>query len=79
MNEVPHSELEKWHYQAVRDNPQYQLEGMMNVLYEEMMMAMPVSNTHAVEERLDALENKEVVEIHRHYHTPYKKEQSKYD
>ena len=38
--EISHSELEKDHYQALK-NPAYQIEGMIDVLREEMMMNMP--------------------------------------
>ena len=72
MTEISHAELEKHHYQALK-NPQYQLEGMMDVLYEEMMMAMPVRGD--LEDRLEALESKEIIEVHRHIHVPYKKGQ----
>ena len=78
MPEISHAELQKYHYEAVRDNPQYRMEGMMSVLYEEMMMAMPTGRSD-IEERLDALENKEVIEVHRHIHVPYKKGAKKYD
>ena len=40
MNEKSHAEMEKYHYQALK-NPQYQLEGMMDVLREELMMSLP--------------------------------------
>ena len=36
-----HAELQQYHYQALK-NSAYQVEGMMNVLYEEMMMNMSV-------------------------------------
>jgi hypothetical protein len=38
---VPHSELESSHYKAILQNQAYQMEGMMDVLREEMMMNMP--------------------------------------
>uniref|UniRef100_A0A6M3KWQ3 Uncharacterized protein n=1 Tax=viral metagenome TaxID=1070528 RepID=A0A6M3KWQ3_9ZZZZ len=36
-----HAELEKFHYQAVRDNPMYVLDGMASVIREELAMQMP--------------------------------------
>lgn len=41
MREIPHAEMEKWHYQALK-NPRYQMEGMMDVMREEMSMTMPL-------------------------------------
>ncbi len=43
MDEIGHAGLEQYHYKAIRDNPRYALEGLQDVLYEEMMMAMPLS------------------------------------
>ena len=36
-----HAELERYHYQAL-SNPLYRMEGMMDVIREEVMMNMPV-------------------------------------
>lgn len=40
IKEIPQAELQKWHYQALK-NPQYQMEGLFSVLQEELMMNMP--------------------------------------
>ena len=39
---TPHCSLEKDHYHEVRSNPMYVMEGMSDVLREEMMMNMPI-------------------------------------
>jgi len=39
--EESHGEMQRFHYEALK-NPEYANEGMMNVLYEELMMNMPV-------------------------------------
>lgn len=39
--EKSHGELQAEHYEAVKTNPMYRLEGMMDVLREELMMNMP--------------------------------------
>ena len=39
--EVSHAELEKYHYRAVKENVNYRLEGMMDVLREELSMSFP--------------------------------------
>lgn len=44
---TPHAELQKYHYQALK-NPAYQLEGMADVLREEMMMNIPVRQPEQV-------------------------------
>ena len=41
MMEVSHAELEKYHYRAVKENVSYRLEGMMDVLREELSMSFP--------------------------------------
>ena len=38
--EQSHAEMQSEHYQALK-NPQYRLDGMFDVLREEIMMAMP--------------------------------------
>ncbi len=40
--ELSHAEMQKYHYQALREDPMYRMEFMMDVLREEMMMNMPV-------------------------------------
>ena len=42
MTEKSHAEMEQYHYQAL-SHPEYQLEGTMSVMREEMFMAMPLS------------------------------------
>ena len=39
--EVPHGEMQKYHYQAL-SNPLYLIEGQLDVLREEIMMNMSV-------------------------------------
>ena len=39
--EVPQSELQKWHNEAVRDCPEYRLAGLVSVFLEEIAMNMP--------------------------------------
>lgn len=39
-----------WHNKALREHPEYQLEGMMDCLREEIGMAMPVYHTPEVTE-----------------------------
>ena len=41
MGELSHAELEQYHYRAL-SNPLYQVEGLVDVLREEIMMNMPV-------------------------------------
>ena len=40
MGEQTHAKMQSEHYQALK-NPQYRLDGMFDVLREEIMMAMP--------------------------------------
>ncbi len=42
MAEKTHAELERHHYNEVRNNPQYATEGMMDVRMEEFSMNMLV-------------------------------------
>ena len=42
MNEIPHCEMQKYHYEAIRTNPFYALACQLDVLREEMMLNMPV-------------------------------------
>ncbi len=39
---IPHSELESEHYQLVKNDPLYRMEGLLDVWREEMMMSLPV-------------------------------------
>jgi len=41
MPEKTHAEMEREHYEALT-NPPYRMEGRMDILYEEMMMAQPL-------------------------------------
>ena len=38
--EKSHAYLEQWHYKAVATNPLYRLEGMMDVLREDLSMSL---------------------------------------
>lgn len=40
MKIMSHAELEKYHYQAL-SNQHYQLEGMTDVIHEELLMSKP--------------------------------------
>lgn len=42
-----HAELEAEHYRAVRDNPEYRLDGMMDVRLEEMSYYLPYRDAHS--------------------------------
>jgi len=48
-----HAELEKYHYRAVRENPLYVLDGMMDV--EREWQAMNTQDTGDLEARLELL------------------------
>lgn len=50
--EMTHAELERHHYNEVRTNPQYAVEGMMDVRLEEFSMNMPICETELQEERV---------------------------
>lgn len=41
--ELTHAELERNHYQEVKENPLYVAEGMMDIRLEEFSMNMPIS------------------------------------
>ena len=41
MTEISHGELQKYHNQEVRDNPQYRMEGLLEARVEEMMANIP--------------------------------------
>ena len=41
LSELTHAEMQKWHYQAVKNNPFYRLEGMMDVFFENLSYQMP--------------------------------------
>lgn len=43
MKIMSHGELERYHYAALRDDPQYREEFRQDVFREELMMAMPLS------------------------------------
>jgi hypothetical protein len=42
MRSLTHGELEKHHYQALKENPLYREEFQHDILREELMMAMPI-------------------------------------
>ena len=48
--ERPEGDMWKYHNQALK-NPEYQMEGMMSCLKEEMMMNMPVAPDNEYPER----------------------------
>ncbi len=39
--EKSHSELQRYHYEAVRDSLEYRMTGLMEIMREELLMAMP--------------------------------------
>lgn len=41
MTEPSHAEMQQEHYRLVRESPNYRLEGIMDVMWEEMMMRRP--------------------------------------
>ena len=41
METPTHGDLQKYHNQEVRDNPQYRMEGLLEARMEEMMVNMP--------------------------------------
>jgi len=43
MNELSHSELQKWHYQSLK-NPLYVLDGRMDIFKEEQSYYQPLEN-----------------------------------
>lgn len=36
-----HAELEQWHYKAVRNNPDYRIQGLLEAYREEMSAELP--------------------------------------
>ena len=48
MGEQSHAQMQSEHYQALK-NPQYRLDGMIDVLREEIMLNMPTSYTQKTE------------------------------
>ena len=67
--------MQRHHEQAVRENPLYRLEGMLDVLREDLMMNMPV---------FPEIKPPEVIPlktevIHRYAEPVKKKRYSKYD
>ena len=51
MGEIPHYELEKYHYQALK-NPMYRMEYMFDILREELMMNLPYLKEERPDESL---------------------------
>ena len=51
-----------WHNKALREHPEYQMEGILDCLREEMMMNMPVYQEEREAPRRD--------HIHYHFHMP---------
>ena len=51
--EIPHCELERWHYEAVRDCLEYRLAGLVDVYLEEIAMNMPRRDMDAKHNRED--------------------------
>lgn len=50
MTEIPSCELQKYHYQAVRDSMEYRMQGLMDCRQEEMMMNLTTQGeTHIIE------------------------------
>jgi len=51
--ERSHAELQQHHYRAVRENPMYAAEGMMDVMLEELSMNIPAYEPpHDIEDRM---------------------------
>ena len=88
MKEISHAELEAPHYTAVRNNINYRLEGMFDVLQDELMMSSPnfpdtpeVTNvpekvTPYLLQRLNELEGKLHKHIDKKKYTTYEDEPS---
>jgi len=53
MNIQPPGVLERYHHQAIRDNPEYRAQFNADVLREEMMMAMPIVQPRVEEPALE--------------------------
>ena len=51
--EVPHCKLEEPHYNAVKQSVHYCLEGLMDILREEIAMSMPRKDMDAEHNRED--------------------------
>jgi len=45
-----HAELEQWHYKTLKTNPYYAMEGLTEILHEEMMMNMPYPTPEVLNE-----------------------------
>lgn len=54
--EETHADLERFHYQEVRTNPQYAAQGLTEVYIEEMAMNVPICDTTPLEDRISSLE-----------------------
>jgi hypothetical protein len=55
--DLTHADLERYHYEAVRNNPQYRLAGMLDVEMEWLAMNMPPQfDASDIEDRLSNLE-----------------------
>ena len=62
MKEIPHCEMQQFHYQALKD-PEYQIEGMMDCLREEVSCYLPALEPE-VKGKAPELED---INIYRHY------------
>ena len=51
MLELSHASLEQHHYEAVRTNPAYRAMGLAGVLFEEVMMNMPIPRPEPAPEK----------------------------
>ena len=57
--ERTHSELEKYHYREVANNPFYASEGLMEIRLEELSMNMPrTPDPTLLEERIEDIDKK---------------------
>ena len=56
-SEIGNAELQKYHYKALRDDPEYLMDFKLGILREELMMQMPrMPDISGIEQRLEQLE-----------------------
>ena len=55
--ERTHAELEQYHYQSVRTDAQYVIQGLLEIRLEEMALAMPINQPlEDLDDRINNLE-----------------------
>ena len=62
--EIEHCELEKWHYQALK-SPLYVLDGMADVIREDLMMNAPLYPKEVLSERVTVSSRDDVEQLRR--------------